>query len=742
MNPRAREELVGIGALVLGLFLGLTLAPWHVTGNIGSAVGGALWNVFGVGSAVIPILGLGWALAAFGRMGSVSSPRAAILGAGLILLLPYSVAVAAGIDVTRLPADHLLWTPSQRLIGLVPAFLAEGIERTAGPAGAVLIGIFALSALGVFTIGWHPLAVLRARREEEKSGKRETGNEKRETEKRETKSKRALAPVDVEEEPPLPAERPSPVSRVSKDRKPKPSPKAVPIPPPPEGSLIPPIELLNEPSAETADVGIAQIDGMGERLIQTLETFRVGGRIADRTVGPVVTRFEIEPGPGVKVGRISGLADDLALAMKAQSLRILAPIPGKAAVGIEVPNPHPRMVVLRELLSTPEFRAERVLPVALGRNIEGEEVVADLAKMPHLLLAGQTGSGKSVTINTIITSLVYAHPPERLKLLMIDPKMVELSMYASLPHLGLPVVTNHHKAATVFKWAVWEMDRRYKLLHANHARNVIDFNKKVLEKKPLKGPRETLATQAGVQKELPFDGEYTDGVLPYIVLIVDELADLMLTVQGEIETPLAQLAQKARAIGIHLLLATQRPSVNVITGVIKANFPCRIGFRVASKVDSRTILDQNGAESLLGNGDMLFLPPGKSEPIRVQGAYISTEETERLMKWYDDHRAAAVPTSVIEAQVDAIRAQEVAESGGGDGEGGDAGERDPLFRQAAEVCIQNQLGSTSLLQRRMSIGYGRAARIIDQLEMAGVLGPANGSKPRDVLVGLEDLDEI
>ena len=242
---------------------------------------------------------------------------------------------------------------------------------------------------------------------------------------------------------------------------------------------------------------------------------------------------------------------------------------------------------------------------------------------------------------------------------------------------------------------------------------------------------------------MPFDGEYTDGILPYVVLVVDELADLMLTVQGEIETPLAQLAQKARAIGIHLLLATQRPSVNVITGVIKANFPCRIAFRVASKVDSRTILDQNGAESLLGNGDMLFLPPGKSEPVRVQGAYISTEETERLMKWYDDHKqkAAEGATSVIEVQIDAIRAQEVAEAGGVEG-GGDPGERDPLFRQAAEVCIQNQLGSTSLLQRRMSIGYGRAARIIDQLEMAGVLGPANGSKPRDVLVGLEDLDEV
>src|SRR5947207_631501 len=256
--------------------------------------------------------------------------------------------------------------------------------------------------------------------------------------------------------------------------------------------------------------------------------------------------------------------------MGAQSLRIVAPIPGKAAVGIEVPNPRPRMVPLRELIESERFQQPgRTLPVAIGRNLEGGEVVDDLAKMPHLLIAGATGSGKSVCINALITSLVYAHPPEKLKFLMIDPKMVELSMYASLPHLGLPVVTNHHKAASVLKWAVSEMDRRYKLLHANHSRNVVDFNKKVEEKKPLKGPRETLATQAGIQRELPLDGEYTGGIFPYIVLIVDELADLMLTVQGEIETPLATLAQKARAIGIHLVLATQRPSVNVITGLIK-----------------------------------------------------------------------------------------------------------------------------------------------------------------------------
>ncbi|HXM37548.1 MAG TPA: DNA translocase FtsK, partial [Gemmatimonadales bacterium] len=541
-----------------------------------------------------------------------------------------------------------------------------------------------------------------------------------------------------------PSRIPFPASRIPKDRKAKsaPLPKSTPLP---VGTLIPPIELLNEGPGAVGDADAVQIEEMGRRLVATLETFRVAAQITDKTVGPVVTRFELEPGRGVKVGRVSSLADDLALAMRAQSLRIVAPIPGKAAIGIEVPNPTPRMVHVRDLIDSAEFRRpERSLPLALGRSLERDEVVDDLAKMPHLLIAGVTGSGKSVCINAIITSLVYAHSPEKLKLLMIDPKMVELSMYAALPHLGLPVVTSHHKAANVLKWAVWEMERRYKLLHANHARNIADFNKKVDAKAPLKGPRETLATQAGIQKELPLDAPYTGGILPYIVLIVDELADLMLTVQGEIETPLAVLAQKARAIGIHLILATQRPSVNVITGLIKANFPCRIAFRVSAKVDSRTILDQNGAETLLGNGDMLFLPPGKSEPMRVQGAFISTDETERLMEWYKAHQRAAIapPGTSIDEQVAALEeAEREGEAGGGGGEPG-AGARDALFRQAAEVCIQNQLGSTSLLQRRMSIGYGRAARIIDQLELAGVLGPANGSKPRDVLIGLEELDEL
>src|SRR5437867_2235195 len=728
MNPKARQELVGIAALLVGFFLGLTLLPVPLTGSWGRTIGNALWQLFGVGAIVVPILGVGWALAAFERLGALSWGRAAVLGAGLILLIPYGIALAIG---PTFPPDYTNWTRSERLVGLFPGFLANGVQGAVGTAGAVLAGLLALSALGVLTIGWHPLTLLRAR-----SAVRE---------KERAPSAVRRAPEDMPSGDRSVSDTVRRTAYGAQRTKVKPAPPPRPAPPPPPGSVIPPIDLLTEGPGAVEDADAAQIEDMGRRLVNTLETFRVGAQIINKTVGPVVTRFELEPGRGVKVGRVSSLADDLALAMRAQSLRIVAPIPGKAAIGIEVPNPTPRLVHVRDLIDSAEFRrAARVLPVVLGRNIEGEAVVDDLTKMPHLLIAGATGSGKSVCINAIITSLVYAHGPEKLKLLMIDPKMVELSMYSALPHLGLAVVTSHHKAANVLKWAVWEMERRYRLLHANHARNIMDFNKKVEVKAPLKGPRETLATQAGIQKELPFDAVYTGGILPYIVLVVDELADLMLTVQGEIETPLAVLAQKARAIGIHLILATQRPSVNVITGLIKANFPCRIAFRVSAKVDSRTILDQNGAETLLGNGDMLFLPPGKSEPMRVQGAFISTDETERLMEWYMAHAAAvaAAPGASIDEQVAALeKAEKEGEEGRGTGEG-DVGDRDPLFRQAAEVCIQNQLGSTSLLQRRMSIGYGRAARIIDQLEFAGVLGPANGSKPRDVLVGLEELDDL
>ena len=532
------------------------------------------------------------------------------------------------------------------------------------------------------------------------------------------------------------------------------------------GDELPPIELLDPPARDAIDAGEAELERLGKVLIDTLATFRVDGKIVGRTTGPVVTQFEVAPAPGVKVGRIEALADDLALAMRAQSIRIVAPIPGKAAVGVEVPNPTPRIVRARELLETPEWdRSRGVLPIVLGRDLEGKPVVTDLAKMPHLLIAGATGSGKSVCINALITSLVYRYTPRQLRLLMIDPKMVELSGYNALPHLRHAVVTNNRHAAQTLKWLVMEMERRYELFHANGARNVGDFNRKVAEGKelflpqPIADSREPFA--AGPQGELRLSAighrpsaigqPYTEGILPFIILIVDELADLMMTVQGEVERPLAMLAQKARATGVHLVLATQRPSVNVITGLIKANFPSRIAFRVASKVDSRTILDQNGAEALLGNGDMLFLPPGKAEPQRIQGAFISTDETERLTEWYTAQKAkrdaalvarGMLPPESGEADILAVvQAIEAAETGEESPAAIPPGERDPLFREAAEACIQHQLGSTSLLQRKLRIGYGRAARIIDQLHEAGILGPPDGSKPREVLIGIEQVDE-
>ncbi|HEX2718412.1 MAG TPA: DNA translocase FtsK, partial [Gemmatimonadaceae bacterium] len=521
--------------------------------------------------------------------------------------------------------------------------------------------------------------------------------------------------------------------------------------PGPGADELPPTDLLSPAPARNADTSKRELDAMAVKLKDALRTFRVEAEIAGRTTGPVVTQFEVEPAPGVKVRQIANLANDLALAMRAPSIRIVAPIPGRGAVGVEVPNPQAEIVAFRELVEARDFQGARMaLPIALGKDLEGKPVVADLAKMPHLLIAGATGSGKSVCVNTIITSLVYRHTPKTLRFLMVDPKMVELSVYNTLPHLRHKVITDNRDAAAVLKWAVMEMQERYELLAANGCRNIQDFNRRVQQHADGEGAAPKMPRRPDVAFE---NTTYTGGTLPYIVVVIDEMADLMMTVQGEVETPIAMLAQKARAIGIHLILATQRPSVNVITGLIKANFPSRIAFRVASQVDSRTIIDGAGAEALLGNGDMLFIPPGKSEPARLQGAYLSGEDTERLMGWYEgkreQRRAALAAAGLVVEEVpqepdilEAVRARELAETGAEDGEGADVGDRDKLFREAAEVVIQHQQGSTSLLQRRLKVGYGRAARIIDQLHAAGVLGPPDGSKPRDVLVGLEDLERI
>jgi len=732
VRPEDRRRLGAIAALVLGIFIGLTLIRAVPTGPLGQWLGTLLWRSLGAGAVGLPLLGFGLALAGFDRLPRLDMKRVGALLGGLALLVPFTIAVIADVPAAAFDPPLSEWEFAARASGLLPGLAARGVLQLIGQPGGLLLAFLLLSALTLATLAWHPLERLEARAASPQDG-------------RAVEPQRVASREEGEEEEELPAAfRTAAKKRERKAASPAAQPSSRPATQ--HDKLLPPIELLAPPPPQDTAADTAQLDRLGQALLDTLRTFKVEGTIAGRTSGPVVTQFEIVPAPGVKAGRIISLADDLAITMRAMSIRV-APIPGRGAVGVEVPNPTARMVTLRELLESPEWRARAVLPIALGRDLEGKPVVTDLAKMPHLLIAGATGSGKSVAINTIITGMVYKYTPADLRMLMIDPKMVELSMYNALPHLRHPVVTNNHDAARVLKWAVHEMGRRYELLHANGARNLSDFNRKVDEGKPLRMPERPAPTLATISAEAettapppPRVEVYAEGRLPYLVIIVDELADLMMTVQSEVETPLAMLAQKARAIGIHLILATQRPSVNVITGLIKANFPSRIAFRVASKVDSRTILDGNGAEALLGNGDMLFLPPGKSEPMRLQGAFIGTEETEKLTEWFKDRREALAQQRRTEDDILAfMRAQEAEEEGGESD--ADDGERDALFREAAEACIQNQGGSTSLLQRRLRIGYGRAARVIDQLHAAGILGPPDGSKPREVLIGLSQLDE-
>jgi len=741
-----RQELLAIVSLLAGVFVALALVPWDVTGPVGRVAGAFLWEAFGLGAVMIPLLGLGVGLAGFDRLPKLDLRRVAVLFAGLILLVPYAIAIATSArSPGTFPPAYEAWTLAQKLTGIAPAAIGVVVTGVIGTAGAVILGLVALSALTIHTVDWHPFRRLGKREEKKREAGRGKGEAKSVVPHEAREAGRGEGEVDEVVE--LPPEPP-------KTRKKRRSPEQLELPAPAADSAtlaeLPPVELLTSPVAEDGNDWADAIEHQGRVLIETLRTFKVEGSIVGRTTGPVVTQYEVAPAPGVKVGRIAALADDLALAMRAQSIRIVAPIPGRGAVGVEVPNPAPRIVTLRELLEAPEWqRARGILPVALGRNLEGKPIIADLAKMPHLLIAGATGSGKSICINTIITSLIYRYTPRDLRMLMIDPKMVELSMYNALPHLRHPVVTKNREAAQVLKWAMWEMERRYELFHANGARGIVDFNRYVDEGRELELPRDGgRGKGAANDEQLTLEPDsYTEGRLPYIVFFVDELADLMMTVQGEVEKPLAILAQKARATGIHIIIATQRPSVNVITGLIKANFPCRFAFRVASKVDSRTILDQNGAEALLGNGDGLFIPPGKSEPVRIQGAFISTEETEALTRWYTARKAeleaqraaeglVPEPESDILEVVQQFEEEEPAFAGGGEPE-----ERDSLFRDAAEVCIVNQGGSTSLLQRKLKIGYGRAARIMDQLEDAGILGPSEGAKGREVLIGMAQLEE-
>ncbi len=798
VTEEQRREIGGVALLAAAVFLLLSLLPvailgtggaqWFPSGNMMGPTGRLLRTglelTFGGSMFLAPALFALGGLKAGGWLTPDHATRLVVLDAGLLLLVP-----------------TLLWVlgTGQPVAGWLGEGLGAPLVSLVGRFGAVLVTSVLLVVLSVGTLGWNPLrSLVRGMRAGGDVAGRtarvvaETLSEKGK-ELAEARAHRRVesASQAVAIAAPVPGLEPEwfggeaeeaeadsrasaldeAAAEASEPGVPAPHvvPSGVEVPPAEEELLpaaepegedpidvfgtadvpagvfdheVPPVDLLSAPEKVDRESMDRQLDELGRILVEKLKTFNVESELGGRTTGPMVTQFEVIPAPGVKVNRIANLDADLALAMKAHAIRIVAPIPGKGAVGVEIPNPRPEIVNLREILEAPAFRtAKGELPLALGKDLSGRPYVATLESMPHVLIAGTTGSGKSVCLNTIVTSLVYKHTPETLRLLMIDPKMVELSVYSRLPHLRHNVVTDPRDAAGVLKWAVLEMGRRYALLKANYVRSIQEFNRKVRAGKPLKR----------VEPKGPEGDEnrwiYTDGVLPYIVVVVDELADLMMTVQSEIEKPLTQLAQKARAIGIHLIVATQRPSVNVITGLIKANFPTRIAFRVASKTDSRTILDQNGADALLGNGDMLFLPPGRSDPVRIQGAYLPTEDTERLMSWYVEllerhgvvevaEERAGLETDILEE----LKGQELEDAEIAAEE--IAGDWDELFRSAAELCIQNGGGSTSLLQRRLSIGYGRAARIVDQLQEAGVLGPSEGAKGREVLLGMDELDAM
>ena len=481
----------------------------------------------------------------------------------------------------------------------------------------------------------------------------------------------------------------------------------------------PPLSLLKRGKAGGGDSD-AHLRETANKLQQTLYNFGVRVTVTNVSCGPSVTRYELQPEQGVKVSKIVGLADDIKLNLAAADIRIEAPIPGKAAVGIEVPNKETSPVMLRDLLETEEFqKSTSKIAFAAGRDIAGKVVVADIMKMPHLLIAGATGSGKSVCINTLIMSILYKADPDEVKLIMIDPKVVELSVYNGIPHLMIPVVTDPKKASGALNWAVVEMDKRYRLFAEYNVRDLRGYNEKVSE----------------VEKQIE-NGEKPEK-MPQIVIIVDELADLMMVAPGEIEEAICRLAQLARAAGIHLVLATQRPSVNVITGLIKANMPSRIAFSVSSGVDSRTIIDMNGAEKLLGKGDMLFYPSGYQKPARVQGAFVSDKEVQNVVEYLVTKNGNAVYNEEVENHVNSAQTGMASAAGAGGG----ADERDVYFVDAGRFIIEKDKASIGMLQRVFKIGFNRAARIMDQLFEAGVVGEEEGTKPRKVLMSMEEFEQ-
>ena len=736
--------------------------PCNLIGPVGAWLSYILFTFFGVGAYLLPLACLGFGLILILDREERVWPR------GLCCLAVTFCLVAA------VELQETWWTNRCVTLNIADAggllgrlVVRDLLVRWLSPVGTGIVvwTLFAISFVLMIEIhnllrfaraGWagaRALAVRIQERQTEGLDRREVlEKEQRKIEKRRQRLERELlrsqiepqveivaakeppAPAPVEPEPPKevapvspPPSPPSPPSRPKPAPKPAPAEESEPeptdatAPERPKGArpyALPPISLLNE--APASATGVTVDTSITSRiLVETLAEFGIEVEVTNVERGPTVTRYEMLPAPGVRVERIAGLSNNLALALKATSVRVQAPVPGKGVVGVEVPNSVAKMVVLREILAGKAWQTSKArLPLVLGKDVGGNDIVADLADMPHLLVAGATGSGKTVCMNSILAGLLMSRTPEQLRLLLIDPKIVEFSVFNQMPHLVVPVITDPHKVPLGLRWAINEMEKRYKLFAATGVRNIESYNNREIAR------QEDLFAAAGGAEE----GEKDEPPerLAYIVIVIDELADLMLAAQAEIENGIARLAQLSRAVGIHMILSTQRPSVNVITGTIKANFPARIAFQVAQKVDSRTILDTVGADKLLGRGDMLFLPPGTSKLVRAQGTMTSDEEIRRIVEFIKNQ---AEPSYEVEIK-------ERIEKPGSSVETGDE-EDEEVITQAVAIIKETQRASTSSLQRRLRIGYTRAARVMDILEERGIVGPPRGSDPREILIDLD-----
>ncbi len=758
-KEKVTKEMMGMAYAAAGIFLGVALASFHgedlsfnsvstamETHNLGGRFGAQLADVFlqlfGLAAYIFPGTLIYLAYRAFGS-DPIRWRRYKWVGFGL-LVVSLSGLFAFNLQFTEFLGQRV---PSGGFVGYQSA---ELLKRAFGKLGALLILLPMLAAAAmllsrfsfVLFANWWVSAIKErwARYKQRRALNRELNAEKGE---KGEKQKPHAAPVI---KPPVvapPVSAPAAKKEKKQDEK-----KSAPVQEAfefikVEGNFrTPPLSLL-DPIPEAGKRQDRETLTMNARLMEKkLKDFGVEGEVVEICPGPVITMYEFSPGPGIKVSRIAGLSDDLSMALQAHSIRIVAPIPGKGVVGIELPNREREMVSLKEIFNSEQFHKGKMkLPLALGKDIAGNPLVTDLAKMPHLLVAGATGSGKSVAINTMILSLLYTSTPTDVRIIMVDPKMLELSVYEGIPHLLLPVVTNPKKAALALKWAVEEMGRRYRLMSDKGVRNIDSYNREleraekeeaenkaretvvVEEIEEVEDPEDMEAREAAIQAFLAKEEQLEHGHLPYIVVIVDELADLMMVAGREIEESIARLAQMARAAGIHLILATQRPSVDVITGLIKANFPARISFQVSSKIDSRTILDGNGAESLLGAGDMLFLPPGTSKMLRSHGAFVSDAEVQRVVEFLKKQGKPVYEKSILE-----MKASD--EKGSDDDE-----ELDERYDDALALVAEAKQASISMIQRRLRIGYNRAARIIEKMEQEGVIGPSDGtSKPREVFI--------